>query len=85
MSEFDDDSGQEVRVGGMHNRGKRYDAILTLKVKIGDVCDDFDMSDGDSFEDIVGWVIEDQGVIGLIEPEDIEIVSIQQIEHTEKK
>ena len=85
MNEFSSDYEQEVRIGGMPNRGKRYDAILTLKVKIEDICDDFDMSGGDSFKDIVGWVIEDQGIVGLIEPDDIEVIDIQQVEHGEQK
>jgi len=65
------------------DRGKIYDAIVTVKVKIDFVCDDYDMSDGDSFESITKMMIESEGLCGLIDSDDIEIVGVQQVERLE--
>ena len=85
MNEFSSDYEQEVRIGGMPNRGKRYDAILTLKAKIEDIFDDqLGMTPGE-FEDNVRWEILHRGIFSLIEPDDIEVIDIQQVIHGEQK
>lgn len=66
------------------NRGKSYDAIVTLKVRLYNSCDDYDMSLGDTFEEIVMGSIESEGIFGLINDDVAEIINVEQVEHDTK-
>ena len=63
------------------DRGKSYDAIVTLKVRLYNSCDDYDMNLGDTFEEIVMGSIESEGIWGLMNDDVTEIINVEQVEH----
>jgi hypothetical protein len=63
--------------------GKSYDAIVTLRAKVSNIMNDFDIFDADdTFENLVRAMIEDEGICGMAD-DGLEIVNIEQIERKE--
>ncbi len=55
------------------------DAIITVRFTLSNVCDRKDLGD-QTFEDMVRWLIQEEGIFGIVDEPRGEIISVEERE-----
>lgn len=55
------------------------DAFVTVKFRFNDVCNEEDLTDI-TFSDMVKYLIQEEGICGVIDTENYEIINVEQAE-----